>query len=79
MNNLGALLEDKFGDYDFAKECFEKAIECDPLDPIAHYNIGKLSEKHLKDFHKAKEHYEKAIELDPEVTIFICFIWVNYF
>ena len=26
MNNLAALLEDNFADYDFAKECFEKAI-----------------------------------------------------
>ena len=52
------------GEYQKAKECYEKAIKINPNYADAHYNLGVIF-KELGENQKAKECYEKAIEINP--------------
>ncbi len=57
-------MKDK-GQVDEAIACYQKAIELDPKDAIAHNNLGlALQAKDQRD--EAIASYMKAIELDPK-------------
>ncbi|PKR80662.1 hypothetical protein CW751_07785 [Brumimicrobium salinarum] len=57
-----AYAKDYFGDLDSAIKLYEKAVELDPDDAIAHNNLGLLMEKRGYQ-QKAKDNFEKADKL----------------
>jgi len=52
------------GKYDEAIECYDKAIEIDPNNPVVWNNKG-LALYHLDKHEEAIKCYDKAIEIDP--------------
>ena len=48
---------------------YEKAIDIDPSNSLAHNNLGILYND-LKEYNKAILHYEKAIDIDPSCLHF---------
>ncbi len=48
-----------------AKKDYERTLELNKNNEIAHNNIGLLFYEQFKDYKNAKEHYEKAIEINP--------------
>jgi Flp pilus assembly protein TadD len=67
FNNL-ALCYDYLGQYDKAREGYEKAIALSPCDPKSHANLGKLYDQQGRKEDALRE-YEKAKRCDPEVKI----------
>ncbi len=61
---IGELYQ-KVGDFEKAKEAYEKVIECSELASFAWVNIAKIeaARNHLKT---AKEYYLRAVETDTE-------------
>jgi len=57
----------KAGEYEKATECFDKAIELDPMDAEAYHNRG-LAYYALAQYGRAIEDFDKAVELDPNCT-----------
>ena len=50
--------------YTHAKRYFKRALEIDPLYPLAHYMMGLVLYKQ-DDTGAAKRHWEQAIKIDP--------------
>jgi tetratricopeptide (TPR) repeat protein len=53
--------------YEKAKNEFEKILEIDPSNDIAHYNIGSIYYK-LNDERNAEKEWKKAIECEKEIV-----------
>lgn len=53
------------GDLDKAMEMAAKAVEADPLDPVAHLVLGNIHAS-LKDFKKAKAEFMKTADIFPD-------------
>ncbi|MCJ8271096.1 MAG: tetratricopeptide repeat protein, partial [Psychrosphaera sp.] len=68
-SRLGYLLTEHLNQHTEAKACFEKAIELDPNDAVAHKNLGNLLTTHFNLHKEAKASYDKAIELDPNQAV----------
>lgn len=56
------------GDYNKAKESFNKVLKLDPYCPVAHYQLGNVFVK-LGDYELAKEYFNKALRLGPHPLI----------
>lgn len=54
-------------DNDKALKFYEKLLELDENDPIAHLNLGHIYYSHLEDDEKVKFHFNKYIELETNV------------
>jgi hypothetical protein len=65
-NNLGIIFKN-LGEYQKAKDCFEKAIAIKPNYVDAHNNLGNIF-KELIENQKAKSCYEKAIKINPNYS-----------
>ncbi|WP_435551230.1 tetratricopeptide repeat protein [Natrinema sp. CGMCC1.2065] len=65
-NSLGHLLKEVFGEFEEAREHFERAIEIDPEFASAHNNLGVLIEEEFGEIENSRKHYEQAIENNPE-------------
>ncbi|MEX0615776.1 MAG: type IV pilus biogenesis/stability protein PilW [Methylophaga sp.] len=55
------------GDYEFALEKLEKALQQDPNLPSAHNTIALLYQR-LREVEKAEHHFKKAVDLAPEYS-----------
>ncbi len=55
------------GDYEFALEKLEKALQQDPDLPSAHNTIALLYQR-LREVEKAEHHFKKAVDLAPEYS-----------
>lgn len=55
------------GDYEFALEKLEKALQQDPNLPSAHNTIALLYQR-LREEEKAEYHFKKAVDLAPEYS-----------
>lgn len=55
------------GDYAFALEKLEKALQQDPNLPSAHNTIALLYQR-LREVEKAEHHFKKAVDLAPEYS-----------
>lgn len=55
------------GDYEFALEKLEKALQQDPNLPSAHNTIALLYQR-LREVEKAEHHFNKAVDLAPEYS-----------
>lgn len=58
------LLYDEMGNYDAAKEMYEKVLQIDPKDARGYYSLA-IAYDNEKNYIKAIKYYKKAIELDP--------------
>ncbi|WRH68691.1 MAG: tetratricopeptide repeat protein [Planktothrix sp. GU0601_MAG3] len=67
-NNLG-LICNKENDLECAQKNYQKAIEIDPKNYVAHYNLGKLYDN-LGDFSKAETEYKLAMQSDQSVGVY---------
>jgi LysM repeat protein len=56
---------DKERDYKGAVDAFEKALQNNPRNVLAHYNLGRLYETQISDFATALYHYKKVIAFQP--------------
>ncbi|MBU1099123.1 MAG: tetratricopeptide repeat protein [Bacteroidetes bacterium] len=54
------------GEIDDALAYYQKLVELDEKDPIAHLNLGHLLYSHSDDDEKVKFHFRKYMELEPE-------------
>jgi tetratricopeptide (TPR) repeat protein len=63
-NNLG-ICEQKRKIYDRAEQCFNRAIELEPMDSQAYNNLASLKIE-LGEFDEAEGIYKEAIQKDPE-------------
>jgi tetratricopeptide (TPR) repeat protein/tRNA A-37 threonylcarbamoyl transferase component Bud32 len=64
LNNLGALLCDRKGDYHAAVAVFQQALELAPNQARTHYNLGNALQA-LERLEEAVGAYRRAIELEP--------------
>lgn len=53
------------GEYDKAAEQFRKALQIEPMFPLANYNLGSVLSRKGK-YKEAIDAYQKAIQMDPE-------------
>lgn len=63
-NNMGRVYELAFSNFDEAKKAYEKAILCEPKNPIARLNLGVLLSNHFNDNEGARMQYEEILTFD---------------
>ncbi len=54
------------GKIESGRVLYEKALEIEPDDPVAHKNLGTIYAKYLNNPQKAIEHYRKYLEIAPD-------------
>ena len=69
-NKCGKLLMEKQGDYRGAIECFNEAVNCNPL--VSTYLLRAAAHKSLDMWTEAYFDYSFAIRLEPEVASHFC-------
>jgi type IV pilus assembly protein PilF len=58
------------GRYDVAMKKFEKALDHDPKNALAHHYKAELHRR-LKQYDQAKDHYEKALDYAPKDSLLL--------
>lgn len=69
-NKCGKTLMEKNGDYHGAIECFNEAVNCNPI--VATYTLRAAAHKSLNKWTEAYFDYSFAIRLEPEVASHFC-------
>ena len=60
---MGVIFQE-LGEYQKAKDCYEKAIEIKPNYGDVYYNLGQLLHER-GEYHLAENYFKKAIQIEP--------------
>ncbi|MBN1900342.1 tetratricopeptide repeat protein [Candidatus Sumerlaeota bacterium] len=76
LTSVAAILSEE-GDKDGAIKLYERAIELDDLDDLAHFNVGKIFlERNEVD--RGVQHLEKSLNLTPDCAHYHYFLALGY-